>query len=71
MKLKNKSDGLRLQLRGWYQDCISHEIEPLEVYEMLLSESKVLKDNALNKYERTSEIHDLLIGNLSANDFNP
>ena len=50
MKLKNKSDGLRLQLRGWYQDCISHEIEPLEVYEMLLSESKVLKDNALNKY---------------------
>lgn len=71
MKLKNKTDGLRLQLRGWYRDCISHEIEPLEVYEMLLSESKVLKDNALDKYERTSEIHDLLIGNLSANDFNP
>lgn len=69
MKLKNKTDGLRLQLRGWYRDCISHEIEPLEVYEMLLSESKLLKDNALTKYERTSEIHDLLIGNLSANDF--
>ena len=71
MKLKNKSDGLRLQLRGWFKDCISHEIEPLEMYEMLLSESKVLKDNALDKYERTSEIHDLLIGNLSASDFNP
>lgn len=71
MKLRKDTEGLRLQLRGWFKDCISHEIEPLEVYEMLLSESKVLKDNALDKYERTSEIHDLLIGNLSASDFNP
>ncbi len=35
---------------------------------MLLAESKVLKDDALDQYEKTSEIHDFMIGNLSPTD---
>lgn len=74
MKLKEESmlhEELRYELRCWFSTCIEKEVEPLEIYEMLLSESKICKDRALDCYERTSEIHDLLIGNLSPSDFNP
>lgn len=65
------NEELRQELRVWFSTCIEKEVEPIQIYEMLLSESKVCKDRALDCYERTSEIHDLLIGNLTASDFNP
>jgi hypothetical protein len=74
MKLKEESmlhEELRYELRCWFSACIEKEVEPIQIYEMLLSESKICKDRALDCYERTSEIHDLLIGNLTAADFNP
>ena len=64
------NEDLRNELREWFSVCIERKVEPIQIYEMLLSESKICKDRALEHYERTSEIHDLLIGNLSANDFN-
>jgi len=64
------NEDLRNELREWFNACIERKVEPIHIYEMLLSESKNCKDRALEHYERTSEIHDLLIGNLSANDFN-
>ena len=64
------NEDLRNELREWFNACIERKVEPIHIYEMLLSESKTCKDRALEHYERTSEIHDLLIGNLSANDFN-
>jgi len=62
------SEDLRLELRGWFLSCLNAGLEPIRIYEMLLSESKVLKDQALDDYEKTSEIHDFLIGNLSPDD---
>lgn len=61
---------LRYELRVWFSSCLERGLEPIQIYEMLLSESKICKDRALEHYEQTSEIHDLLIGNLTANDFN-
>ena len=74
MKLKEESmlhEELRYELRVWFSSCLERGIEPIQIYEMLLSESKICKDRALDHYEKTSEIHDLLIGNLTASDFNP
>jgi len=61
-------ESLRIQLRHWFKDCLDHKIEPVQIFEMLLAESKVLKDDALDQYEKTSEIHDFMIGNLSPTD---
>ena len=63
------NEDLRNELREWFNACIERKVEPIHIYEMMLSESKIIKDRALEKYEQTSEIHDLLIGNLSASDF--
>ena len=65
------NEELRQELRVWFNSCLEAEVEPIHVYEMLLSESKICKDRALDHYEKTSEIHDLLIGNLLPSDFNP
>lgn len=65
------NEDLRYELRSWFSACIEKEVEPIQIYEMLLSESKICKDRALDHYEKTSEIHDLLIGNLLPSDFNP
>jgi len=62
---------LRQELRVWFSSCLAAGLEPIHIYEMLLSESKICKDRALEHYEQTSEIHDLLIGNLLPSDFNP
>tara|TARA_B100001094_G_scaffold327296_1_gene385205 strand:+ start:56396 stop:56602 length:207 start_codon:yes stop_codon:yes gene_type:complete len=62
------SEDLRQELRVWFLSCLNSGLEPIRIYEMLLSESKVLKDQALDDYEKTSEIHDFLIGNLSPDD---
>lgn len=65
------NEELRQELRVWFNTCLERGLEPIHIYEMLLSESKICKDRALDHYEKTSEIHDLLIGNLSPSDFNP
>lgn len=74
MKLQpKKSDltiqqDLRTQLREWFVSCLAQDLEPVQIYEMLLSESKTCKDLARDHYEKTSEIHDFLIRNLSIDD---
>jgi len=62
------NEDLRHQLRLWFASCIRAELEPVQIFEMLLSESKTCKDRALDHYEQTSEIHDFLLGNLSIHD---
>jgi hypothetical protein len=72
MKLKQSNPiiqkDLRAQLREWFVSCLSEDLEPVQIYEMLLSESKVCKDLARDHYEKTSEIHDFMIRNLSLDD---
>lgn len=63
------NEQLRSELREWFESCLSANLEPIHIYEMLLSESKVCKDRALDHYEKTSEIHDLMLGNLTQSDF--
>lgn len=62
------NESLRIQIKHWFKDCLDHNIEPVQIFEMLLSESKVLKDDARDSYEKTSEIHDFMLGNLSPTD---
>lgn len=59
---------LRAELRQWFVSCLTAELEPVQVYEMLLSESQNCMEVARDNYEKTSEIHDFLIGTLSIND---
>ena len=59
---------LRAELRQWFISCLSANLEPVQVYEMLLSESNHCMKVARDNYEKTSEIHDFLIGTLSIND---
>jgi len=59
---------LRQELRVWFSSCLDAGLEPLHIFEMLLSESKLCKDRALDHYEKTSEIHDFLLGNLLPSD---
>lgn len=61
-------DQLRAELRQWFVSCLSADLEPVQVYEMLLSESSQCMEVARDNYEKTSEIHDFLIGTLSIND---
>ena len=65
------SEELRHELRVWFSSCLDAGLEPVQIFEMRLSESKLCKDRALDHYEQTSEIHDLLLGNLLPSDFNP
>ena len=62
------SEELRHELRVWFSSCLDAGLEPVQIFEMLLSESKLCKDRALDHYEQTSEIHDFLLGNLSIHD---
>lgn len=62
------NEDLRHQLRLWFASCLDAGLEPVQIFEMLLSESKLCKDRALDHYEQTSEIHDFLLGNLSIHD---
>ena len=62
------TESLRIQIKHWFKDYLDHNIEPVQIFEILWSESKVLKDDALDNYEKTSEIHDFMIGNLSPTD---
>ena len=62
------NEDLRQELRVWFASCLEAGLEPIQIFEMLLSESKTCKDRALEHYELTSEIHDFLLGNLSIND---
>lgn len=62
------NEDLRHELRVWLSSCLERGLEPVQIYEMLLSESKKCKDRALEHYEQTSEIHDFLLGNLSIHD---
>jgi len=62
------NEELRQELRVWFSSCLAANLEPIQIYEMLLSESKICKDRALEHYEQTSEIHDFLLGNLSIHD---
>ncbi len=63
------NEQLRSELREWFESCLRANLEPIHIYEMLLSESKVCKDRTLDHYEKTSEIHDLMLGNLTQSDF--
>ena len=62
------NEDLRHQLRFRFASCLDAGLEPVQIFEMLLSESKLCKDRALDHYEQTSEIHDFLLGNLSIHD---
>jgi hypothetical protein len=62
------NEQLRQELQDWFRACLRAQIEPVHIFEMLLSESKNLKDSALDQYEKSSEIHDFMLGNLSPND---